>query len=265
MRLACEGHGGRIIKTIGDEMMATFPDADGAAEAAAEMQERIAALAPRERVRLAMRVGFHFGAAIDTGDDVFGDSVNVAARMVAFAKGEQVILSAPAVATLAAPLRERVRQIDSVNVKGKQDDIGIFELLWQDSESELTAMLTRPSALPAHLRLRHGANELELDEGRPSCTFGRDLSNDIVIADRLASRMHARIERRRDKFVLADQSSNGTYVTIDGEPEVALRREEMILRGRGKISFGHARGDGAGESVEFFVGGTPVAAGPRPA
>jgi class 3 adenylate cyclase len=264
VRLACEGHGGRIIKTIGDEMMAAFPDAGGAAEAAAELQERIATLAPRERVRLAMRIGFHFGAAIDTGNDVFGDSVNVAARMVALAKGEQVILSAPTVAALAAPLRDRVREIDSLNVKGKHDDIGIFELLWQDSEAELTAMATRPRALPAHIRVRHGAKELELDDARPSCTFGRDLSNDVVIADRLASRMHARIERRRDKFVLADQSSNGTYVTIEGEPEVALRREEMILRGRGKISFGHACGDGAGESVEFSVGGTP-AAGPRPA
>jgi hypothetical protein len=246
-------------------MMAAFPDAGRAAEAAAELQERIATLAPTERVRLAMRVGFHFGAAIDTGNDVFGDSVNVAARMVALAKGEQVILSAPTVAALAAPLRDRVRQIDSLNVKGKHDDIGIFELLWQDSEAELTAMATRPLALQAHIRVRHGAKEIELDEGRPSCTFGRDLSNDVVIGDRLASRMHARIERRRDKFVLADQSSNGTFVTIEGEPEVALRREEMILRGRGKISFGHARGDGAGESVEFSVDGTPAAAGPRPA
>jgi len=66
VRLACEGHGGRIIKTIGDEMMAAFPDAGLAAEAAAEVQERIATLAPGERVRLARRIGFHFGPAIDT-------------------------------------------------------------------------------------------------------------------------------------------------------------------------------------------------------
>ena len=264
VRLACEGHGGRIVKTIGDEMMATFPAADQAAEAASEMQERVSTLSPKERVRLAIRVGFHYGPAIDVGNDVFGDSVNVAARMVALAKGGQVVVSAPAVTALAAPLAGRVRQIDSLNVKGKQDDLGIFELLWQDSEAELTAMATRPRALPAHLRLRHGTKELELDEARPACSFGRDLANDVVIADRLASRMHARIERRRDKFVLADQSSNGTYVTIDGEPEVALRREEMILRGRGTLSFGHPRGDGAGESVEFAVGGAGAQAAAPP-
>jgi hypothetical protein len=52
--------------------------------------------------------------------------------------------------------------------------------------------------------------------------------------------MHARIERRRDKFVLIDQSSNGTYITVDGEPEIHLKREEIILRGRGRVCFGHA-------------------------
>jgi predicted component of type VI protein secretion system len=72
-----------------------------------------------------------------------------------------------------------------------------------------------------------------------------------VIADRMASRMHARIERRRDKFVLVDQSSNGTYVTVDGEPEIELRREEMILRGRGHLSFGHAYPGDSGEVLTF--------------
>ena len=258
VRSACEGHGGRLIKTIGDEAMVMFAEADQAAEAAAEMQARISAQPLCDRVRIAIRVGFNFGPAIEVENDVFGDSVNVAARMVGLAKGEQVILSEQTVAALTPSLRSRVRQIDSLTVKGKLDDIAIYELLWQDSEAELTAMTTRPRALPAHIRLRHGTREIELDEARPSCALGRDQQNDVVIADKMASRMHARIERRRDKFVLVDQSSNGTYVTIDGEPEIQLRREELILRGHGQISFGHAREESAGETLEFFVSGAPV-------
>jgi class 3 adenylate cyclase len=253
VRSACEGHGGRLIKTIGDEAMVMFAEADQAAEAAAEMQARISAQPLCDRVRIAIRVGFNFGPAIEVENDVFGDSVNVAARMVGLAKGEQVILSEQTVAALTPSLRSRVRQIDSLTVKGKLDDIAIYELLWQDSEAELTAMTTRPRALPAHIRLRHGTREIELDEARPSCALGRDQQNDVVIADRMASRMHARIERRRDKFVLVDQSSNGTYVTIEGEPEIQLRREELILRGHGHISFGHAGEENAGETIEFFV------------
>jgi class 3 adenylate cyclase len=253
VRSACEGHGGRVIKTIGDEVMVMFPAADQAAEAAAEMQARVSTERLSDRVRLAIRVGFNFGPAIEVENDVFGDSVNVAARMVALAKGEQVILSAQTAAALAPTLRARVRQIDSLTVKGKHDDIGIYELIWQDSEAELTALATRPRALPAHIRLRHGTREIELDEARPSCALGRDGQNDVVIADRMASRVHARIERRRDKFVLVDQSSNGTFVAIEGEPEVQLRREEIILRGRGCISFGHAVQPEGGEVVEFSV------------
>jgi class 3 adenylate cyclase len=251
VKLACEGYGGRVVKTIGDEVMAVFPTADQATEAAAEMQARVSELPPVGRSRLAIKVGFHVGPAIEVDGDVFGDSVNVAARMAGLAKGEQVILSAQTAAALAPVLRARVREIDSLTVKGKSSDIGIFELLWQPSDTDLTALATRPITPPARIRLRHGVREIVLGEANPVARLGRDPENDVVIADRMASRLHARIERRRDKFVLVDQSSNGTYVTIEGEPEIHVRREEIILHGRGQISFGHASAGDSGEVLVF--------------
>jgi predicted component of type VI protein secretion system len=82
-------------------------------------------------------------------------------------------------------------------------------------------------------------------------TLGRDASCDIVIGDRKTSRQHARIEKRRDKFVLADHSSNGTYVAIAGEAEVCLRREEVMLRGHGRIGLGHRTTDAEATVVAF--------------
>ena len=240
VRNVCEGHGGRIVKTLGDEAMAVFPAADQAAKAAWEIQQAMSTQPPVGQVRLAMRVGFHFGPAIEVDGDVFGDSVNVAARMVALAKGEQVITSAETTDALAPWLRARVRELDSLTVKGKIKDIGIFELIWQEAQEDLTTMVTPRKAPPARIKLKHGEREIELGEGHAPLTLGRGPQNDVVIADRMASRMHARIERRRDKFVLVDQSSNGTYVTIEGENEMQLRREEMVLRGRGHVTFGHA-------------------------
>jgi class 3 adenylate cyclase len=251
IQAACEGHAGRVIKTIGDEVMAVFPSPDQAAEAAAEMQARISEQPAVGRVRLAIRVGFHFGPAIEVDGDVFGDSVNVAARMAALAKGEQVILSGATADALTPLVRARVRHIDSLTVKGKQKDIGIHELMWQADDGDLTALSTRLARPLARIRLRHGANEIELDEVRSSLTIGRDQQNDVVILDRMASRVHARIERRRDKFVLVDQSSNGTFVSVQGEPEIQLRREEIILRGRGQVSFGHPYRDESGEILAF--------------
>ncbi|HEX9782105.1 MAG TPA: adenylate/guanylate cyclase domain-containing protein, partial [Opitutaceae bacterium] len=84
-------HGGKVIKTIGDEIMCTFPSADQAIEASMGMQEGVTEdlpeLNPNTPSTLTIRVGLHFGPAIIEGEDVFGDAVNVAARMAGLAKG----------------------------------------------------------------------------------------------------------------------------------------------------------------------------------
>jgi hypothetical protein len=103
------------------------------------------------------------------------------------------------------------------------------------------------------LALRHGAKELILGDELKAAMMGRDAGCEIVIADPKASRQHARIERRRDKFFLTDQSTNGTYVTFIGEPEIVLRREEVMLRRSGRIAFGHSGAEAGGDSVEFSV------------
>jgi class 3 adenylate cyclase len=251
VRGVCEARGGRLIKTIGDEAMTVFASVDDCTEAAAEIQGKLAELPPAGSTRLAMRVGFHYGPAIEADGDVFGDSVNVAARMVGLAKGGQVLTSGETAAALSPWLRARLRELDSLTVKGKSQEIGIFELVWQESADELTALSTRPRVAPTKIRLTHGAREFEIADGQAGVTLGRDPGSDVVIADKMASRMHARIERRRDKFVIVDQSSNGTYVTVEGEREILLRREELILRGKGHITFGHANPAGTGEVVRF--------------
>jgi adenylate cyclase len=254
VKSVAEGHQGRIIKNIGDEAMAVFPSADLAAEAAAEIQGRVAKLEPVGTQSLAMRIGFHVGPAIEADGDVYGDSVNVAARMVGLAKGGQVILSEWTSNALSSWLRARTRELDAMTVKGKVQDIGIFELVCV-GEEELTAVSTRLQSPPARMRLQHGTRDIALGPEHSTLSFGRDPQSDVVIADRLASRSHARIERRRDKFVLIDQSTNGTYVTFEGEPEIHLRREELVLRGRGHVAFGHSHKTDPTEVVTFVCGG----------
>lgn len=254
MREACDGHAGRVIKTIGDEVMAVFAHPDHAAQAAATMQARIAGEPAEEGQRLAISAGFHFGAALETGGDVFGDSVNVAARLAGVAHAAQVITSASTASLLSPWLRARTREVATVTMKGKLLDMRVCELLWEDSLDDLTTLSTRLIVPPARLRVRHGTQEIALDQRRPTLTLGRDAQNDVVIADRLASRLHARIERRRDRFVLVDHSSNGTFLAQNGEPEIPLRREEIVLRGRGRISFGHPHAADPRETVDFDYG-----------
>ena len=254
IRDVCNEHDGRVVKTIGDEVMALFPGAGSAGYAASEVHKRIAELNTNGGAKLAIHAGFHFGPVLEDQADAFGDTVNVAARLCSLAKGGQTLMAAQTLKELPPPLKSRTRSQDVHAVKGKEADIELFELLWQDSEDDLTMFAPRRSGRDARLTLRYGERQLELEESKV-LTFGRDGQNDFVILDRKASRLHARIERRRDKYVLIDHSTNGTFCTVQGEREVELRREELPLRGRGRIIFGHPSVEDPGaDAVEFDTG-----------
>ena len=255
LRRITGAHGGRVIKTIGDEIMAVFPDATSAVQAASEMQSEISAQPLVDNARIAIRIGFHYGSVLEnrTDGDVFGDTVNIASRMANIAQGGQIITSEITVSKFPQIMRASTRMLDALTVKGKAEDIKVFEVIWLES-AETTMMVGRTNTIlptKSAVRLIHRDREFVINADRPSITLGRDNQADIVIEDPRASRMHARIERRRDKFVFIDQSSNGSYITINGEDEIQLRREELVLRGSGSISLGHSYKKDPTEVVEF--------------
>lgn len=249
-------HAGRVIKTIGDEIMCAFPDADRGHLAATDMQLKVAGLPTVSGVKRSIRIGFHAGAVIEERGDVFGDTVNTAARMLGLARGNQIITTLSTVERLSPMLRESTRRIAALTIKGKADDINVCEVIWQSGDDlTMVTLSSDESAAQIELHLTHGAQKLVLEHAGAGIVLGRDASCQIVIADRKASRLHARIERRRDKFFLVDQSTNGTFISFAGEAEIGLRREEVMLRGQGRIVFGHSLGESGEETVEFTVRG----------
>ena len=247
-------YAGRIIKTIGDEVMCVLPDADSGHLAATDMQLKIAALPAVSDVKRAIRVGFHFGPVIEESNDVFGDTVNLAARMAGLAKGMQIITTLATVERLSPALRDSTRKIAALAVKGKGDDVEVCEVIWQDGEDlTMATPSTMAPAVRSELRVVHGTREIVMDQANSSVSLGRDPGCQVVLGDKKASRVHARIERRREKFFLVDQSTNGTFVTFKGESEIALRREEVMLRGQGQITFGHTIAESADETVDFVL------------
>lgn len=249
-------YGGRVVKTIGDEIMCVLPSADNACLAATDMHHKITALPTVSKVKRSVRIGFHFGPVIEENNDVFGDTVNVAARMAGLAKGTQIITTSATVACMSHILQLSTRSIAALSVKGKGDEVAVSEVIWQGGD-ELTMSTSSIafSAKPVTLQLEHNARALVVDHANASLVLGRDAQCDIVIADRNASRQHARIECRRDKFFLIDQSTNGTFVAMANEPEVVLRREELMLRGTGRVGFGHSVDVPGAEFVTFTVHG----------
>jgi hypothetical protein len=254
MRGVVAHYAGRVIKTIGDEVMCVLPDANSGCLAATDMQLKVAGLPAVATVKRAIRVGFHVGPVIEEASDVFGDTVNLAARMAGLAKGMQIITTLTTVERLSPALQASTRKIAALSVKGKLDDIEVCEVIWQDGEDlTMTTPSTSVAATRIELHLTHGPQTMVLEQANTTLSLGRDADCQIILADRKASRVHARIERRRDKFFLVDQSTNGTFVTFAGEAEIALRREEVMLRNQGRITFGHSMAESSDETVDFAV------------
>ena len=242
------------MKTIGDEVMALFPSPDSAASAAAAMHGAVDAMPAVGETRLALRIGFHAGPVIQRDNDVFGDTVNLASRLVDTAVKGQIITSEETALQLGPVYRNFIRKLYAIQVKGKAEEVPLCEIIWRQT-ADMTAFATgnRPAAKPAlgALRVKYRGKEVTRRRDVDSIVLGREEGCGLMVSDDKASRQHCTIERRGDKWVLKDHSTNGTYVTIEGEQELWLRREELTLLRRGRIGTGQST-SGTDEVVEFF-------------
>jgi class 3 adenylate cyclase len=233
---------GTVVKTLGDGMVCQFGAADAAWRAACAMQVSAHEMAPRVPGRLAIKVGFNYGPVVLKDADVFGDTVNVCARLVAMANAGQVLTTQQTVAELSRVPKLRCRPLYPMKMKGRAEPVSVYDVPWR-ADPDLTETSMHEQA-PARagtwvLKLNYGGETFEVPPGG-GARIGRDKSNDVVIPSPRASRVHARIYARERNFVIVDQSSNGTFVLIDGnDTEVMLRREEAVLGERGWIGVGN--------------------------
>jgi len=254
LQSATNEYGGRVVKTIGDEILCIFPSTENAVQAAIEFQELLSESEygmDDEGIDLSIKVGMQHGTALEEDGDVFGDAVNVAARMVSFAKGGQIITTRETVSTLPPYLQDSTRHLDTTVVKGKQQEIEIHEVIWEEGETtSMWSGLFNVDSVRTRLVVRYGEQVHVLDQNCDPFVMGRYRRADLTIDEQLVSREHARIEWRRGKFVLVDSSTNGTYALIQGQV-VWLRREDVSLSGEGTIGLGR-RLDEDGKAILHY-------------
>src|ERR1044071_3052889 len=176
MRSATEEHHGTVIKTMGDEVMSTFPSADDALNAAAQMQQQITEHAQLkvDGQPVSIRIGCHFGPVVLENRDVFGATVHTANRMTSQAKAGQVITTAATVGLLSPKWRAAVRQIDIATLKGQGAEVVLYEALW--ATEDVTSMIPQipmgsRAARTMQLRLQVDAQEVTLNEQNPNATI----------------------------------------------------------------------------------------------
>jgi adenylate cyclase len=256
LTVVCNSHGGKVIKTIGDEIMCTFRGALHGVLAACDMQRKMARDIDFVRDNLAVRIGLHHGEVLFEDNDVFGDAVNVAARMTSLAKREQIVTTASSLRELTGPPIS-VRSLGRARVSGKLLPIEIVDVVWQEDTSGMTTVqravrTTAPEQVePTRLTLRYREQVIELAPESDPFTLGREAGNGLTVAADWVSRTHATIEYKRGHFVLSDRSTNGTWVRLGDDDELRLSRDEVHLRKSGTISLGKGMVQNADQLVHF--------------
>ena len=225
--------GGTVVKTIGDGAMTTFATADLAYQAAIEIQDAL------RGGHLRIKIGFHVGPVLVADGDVFGDTVNLAARVLARSGPGEILLTGACVETIRAEFKSNVSLLDTTPVKGKPDPIEIYRVIGEDEENvTIIVAPTRINERRKAVIFNYRDIEVRLDTRGGPLLMGRDAGCRLVVPSEWASRRHATIDVERDRFVITDHSSNGTYVVEDGGTQQFVKREGVPLTGTGVISLG---------------------------
>src|SRR3989442_862924 len=233
---AAESTGGRGLMTMGDEGMVLFSTADAAADGGSEMHAALATLPPGHRTQLGVRLRLHSRPVIQRDNDVFGDTVNLAARLVDQAQKGQIVTSRETAQQLSPALRATSRRLYSITIKGKADRGELCEIEWRPVSEATNDPGPRPEARSAAAALRLSYRDLQLVRRRQHdlVVIGRDASCGLVIAGENVSHLHCTIVRHHDRLVLTDHSTHGTFVTVDRDAEILLHDDDMTLHRHGR-------------------------------
>jgi len=242
---------GRIIKYMGDGFLATFDDVTEAVDAVITMQTALAdhngELPDSAKIRI--HSGLNVGPIVRQEDgDVFGDTVNVAARVQHVAGPDQIYATKDVVDALPEHSKMKARRVGMFPLRGKDEEVEIYEIMWklEGATVVFTKSMLREEA---KLSVFFNGTIMQMEDAQSRFTVGRTSGCNLMVDDGAVSREHAEFVRRKGSIYLVDRSTNGTYVRPQIGKARHLHREEFLLEGSGEFSLG--RPDGP--AVEYKV------------
>ncbi|MDP1968944.1 MAG: adenylate/guanylate cyclase domain-containing protein, partial [Burkholderiaceae bacterium] len=143
----CEAHHGRVVKTLGDGVLAVFPVGTDAVDAVIELQRshRKRLLNWPEKLRMRLQIGVAYGDVVEVDGDCYGDAVNVASRLSDLSGADQIWATDSVIEQLPKGLGIRFRSLGPINIRGKSEARVVFRIDWQ--EEVLSEFLTMPASL----------------------------------------------------------------------------------------------------------------------
>ncbi|SRR5260221_3413581 len=239
IRTIIRANGGEFIHSKGDDVLCIFVDPGAALVAASQI------LTSPRGGGISIRAGLHFGQVIRARHDIFGDVVNLTARLAAIANPGEVLVTQSLVDVLSSSDRQRLALLDKMIFKGKSEPCNIFTLLDDDRTLNTQISLSKAGKSQAQdafariicVTLRYN-DQTKSCRNNENLTIGRSSDCDLVVPRQWVSRHHATITIANGRVRLAERSSSGTFISTHSGPEVLVRREDVLLLGSGIISPG---------------------------
>jgi adenylate cyclase len=255
--------GGRVIKTLGDGLMAVFDEAERAVEAAVSLHdslERIAPIGeglPVKAAAIKLKVAIAWGEMVEVDGDCFGDAVNVAARLLDLSGDNETLTTAQLLRELPSDQHERFRSIDKLHLRGRKEPVPVLRMDHRHFGDTMSTMImddAQTSDMPDGVRLSWQGTERIFSTAGMPLVLGRSPQASFCVSDSRVSRSHARIESHSGHFYLTDLSYNGTHVKFDHDDQVlTLRRGTCTLHGSGVICLGAQPTDPSSTQIFFEV------------
>jgi adenylate cyclase len=259
MRSIVENNSGRVIEVIGDEIMCMFRRPESAVQAASHINH---ILYQNSEYAVGVRTGIHCGMTSLENDHPYGDTVNIAARMVGCARNSQIIISEQVYELLSVELKSQAKFFDDVFVKGKRDPYRIYQLPMEHDES--TMMFRQKEAgsderrlPPSGLRIRYRDLEKSYPIGSPDILIGRGQQCGLRVFSPSVSRVHANLSFHGGKILISDCSTNGTYILLDhGRRETDgmdffVHHSDWYATWKGRIFLGEPISENANDIIYF--------------
>jgi len=258
-------HDGRVVKTLGDGLMAIFQRPADAMAAASQMHQALEHFAMREVRALTvdghtlvfkLQIGMDHGEMVQMSGDYFGDAVNVAARLIEHASDNETLLTLAVQRELGVGDRRRLRSLNKVQLRGRNEPVHVYVLENYRTGDTVTAGYADESRAldPETIRLSWLDITREFTGQNLPVVLGRSQDSTYCINDNRVSRAHARIDWHGGAFQLTDLSFNGSFVRFSGDSAVvSLRRGTCTLHGSGVIGLGSKPLDVTAPCVSFEI------------
>lgn len=237
--------GGRVIKNIGDAIMASFDNCEQCVRTAIEMQQKLkeANAIKKENDRTRVRVGAHYGLGIVKSNDVFGDVVNVASRVQSLALPEQILIS-DSLVTQVASCGFDTALLGRFQLKGKAEEREIYEVRWNRTLPARPnlghTIVASPSDRVQEFRLQHVTQAGKVDGEHTlfgeGLTIGRTEGDLKFPNDSSMSSPHAHVYVQNGQPMIEDLSSQiGIFIRLKGV--FTLEDRDIIIVGGQLLRF----------------------------